>query len=225
MLRCYRAPGVEPKTGQKMTDWSRTCRLRSVSSSRHWLYAGLALATGYGVVRLLEGPQIEYGKSRILLVGDSLAVGLGPYLRELSGPRRVAFDSTAAVGTRIDQWSSNATLKAALAAFRPTLVLVSLGTNDAYMQGGVATAEQQRLRLRELLSLIKAHGADYVWIGPPALPAAKNPYVLAMLKDEIPLSHYYHSERLDLPRGPDGLHPTLKGYAGWAGLVWTHIGG
>jgi len=185
----------------------------------------LALATGYGVVRLIEGPQLKFGTSRVLLVGDSLAVGLGPYLRELSGPRRVAFDSTAAVGTRIDQWSSNAALRGKIASFQPTLVLVSLGTNDAYMMGGVVTAEQQRARLRDLVAMIKASGADYVWIGPPALPAAKNPFVLAMLRDEVPSSRYYHSERLTLPRGPDGLHPTIKGYAGWAGALWTHLGG
>lgn len=194
-------------------------------SSRHWLYAGLAVAAGYGVVRLIEGPQLEYGKSRLLVVGDSLAVGLSPYLRELSGPRKVAFDSTAVVGTRIDQWSQSAALKSEIAQFHPTLVLISLGTNDAYMMGGAATAETQRARLRELLALIKSAGADYVWIGPPQLPSAKNPYVLAMIREEIPSSHYYHSERLDLPRGPDGLHPTIKGYAGWAGRIWTHIGG
>jgi len=196
-----------------------------VSTSRHWVYAGLALATGYGVVRLIEGPQLKYGVSRVLLVGDSLAVGLSPYLSVLAGPRRVAFDSTAAVGTRIDQWANNAALRQRLATFAPTLTLISLGTNDAYMMGGAATAEQQRPQLRALLSMIKAAGSDYVWIGPPLLLEAKNLPMLAMIRDEVPMSHYYHSERLDLPRGPEGLHPTIKGYAGWAGALWTHLGG
>lgn len=199
--------------------------LCAVTPSRHWLYAGLALATGYGVVRLIEGPQLKYGVSRVLLVGDSLAVGLGPYLSELSKPRRVAFDSMGVVGTRIDQWSSNPALKDRLASFQPTLVLISLGTNDAYMMGGIQTVADQRARLRELLTLIKGSGADYVWIGPPTLPAAKNPWMVAMIRDEVATGHYYHSERLDLPRGPDGLHPTIKGYAGWAGLIWSHLGG
>jgi len=215
----------DPKTAQKVTECPGEATLGSVRSSRHWVYAGLALATGYGVVRLVEGPRLKYGVSRALLLGDSLAVGLAPYLRELSGPRRVAFESTAAVGTRIDQWSTNVALRTQIAAFRPTLVLISLGTNDAYMMGGASTAEKQRLRLKELLFMIKASGADYVWIGPPALPDAKNPAVLAMIRDEVPSSRYYHSERLALPRGPDGLHPTIKGYAGWAGALWTHLGG
>lgn len=208
-----------------MTAEDEKATIGAVTASRHWVYAGLAVATGYGLVRLIEGPQLKYGVSRVLLVGDSLAVGLAPYLSVLSGPRRVAFESTAAVGTRIDQWSNNAALRQRLASFRPTLVLVSLGTNDAYMMGGAATAEQQRAKLRELLMMIKAAGADYVWVGPPLLPAAKNPAVLSMIRDEVPMTHYYHSERLELPRGPDGLHPTLKGYAGWAGLIWTHLGG
>lgn len=199
--------------------------LPSVTTSRHWLYAGLALATGYGMVRLVEGPQLKFGVSRVLAIGDSLAVGLSPYLAQLSSPRRVAFDSLAVVGTRIDQWSSNPVLQQKLADFQPTLVLVSLGTNDAYMLGGASVAEQQRLKLRDLVAMIKAAGADYVWIGPPTLPAAKSPEVLGMIRSEVPSSRYYHSERLNLPRGPDGLHPTIKGYAGWAGALWTHLGG
>ncbi len=193
-------------------------------SSRRWLYAGLALATGYGLTRLVEGPRIKPGKTRLLVVGDSLAVGLSPYLGALASPRKVAFDSLAAVGTRIDQWAHSATLRDKLRSFSPTLVLVSLGTNDAYMMG-TDIVSKQRAELRTLLAMIRDSGADYVWIGPPALPAPKTPAMLTMLLSEIPSLHYYHSETLSLPRGPDGLHPTIKGYAGWAGALWAHLGG
>ncbi len=35
-----------------------------------------------------------------------------------------------------------------------------------------------------------------------------------------PRYFYFHSEKLEMPRGPDNLHPTARGYAGWAGAIW-----
>src|SRR3990172_5754810 len=100
-------------------------------SSKSWLYAGLVLAAGLGMVRLLNGPRLRRGM-RVLLIGDSLAVGTAPYFAALAKEAGVEFKSLAKVGTRIDQWASSAELKALLEKFQPELVLVSLGTNDAF---------------------------------------------------------------------------------------------
>ena len=69
--------------------------------------------------------------SRVLLIGDSLAVGLRSPLSSLASADAIAFRGTGIGGTHIGSWTGG-TLSRAL-AFNPTLVLVSLGTNDAYM--------------------------------------------------------------------------------------------
>ncbi len=203
-------------------------------SSKQWIYAGLALVAGIGVARLIGGPRVRKGM-RVLLVGDSLAVGMAPYFAALSKESGVAFQSLATSGTRIDQWASSAELAKLLESFQPDLILVSLGTNDSFMQSSdAATVARQKPQLEKLLALLSQWprkkdyglGAEHiVWIGPPTLHNPPSPGVSKMIQDAAgaplaPRFTYYHSERLSLPRGPDKLHPTARGYAGWAGAIW-----
>lgn len=191
---------------------------------RRWLYAGLAVVAGVGLTTLIRrGPKIVPGKTRLLLIGDSLAVGLGPPMQAIARDQKIPFDAVAEVGTRIDQWATRPDLDQHLAAFHPTLVLVSLGTNDEYMQGaGVVSRQAQKLQA--LLAKLHAAGADVVWIGPPTLPKPQSNGIVPMLKATIPASHYFPSDTaLTLPRGPDQIHPTVAGYAGWAGALWQWL--
>jgi len=192
-----------------------------VKTSKQWIYAGLALVAGVGVVRLMSGPRIRRGL-RILLIGDSLGVGTAPHFAALAKEAGAEFKSIAITGSRIDQWASSKELPKILASFQPDLVLVSLGTNDAYMRGPDVIA-QQHAALLQLLEVLR--GRDIVWIGPPTLPAAATPGIVPMIQDAAgtalaPRFFYFHSERLQIPRGPDHLHPTVRGYAGWAGAIW-----
>lgn len=200
------------------------------TSKKSWLYAGLVLAAGAVAVRLLNGPRLKRGL-RVLLVGDSLAVGMAPHFLALAKEAGIDLRVLAKQGTRIDQWASSAELKQLVDSFKPELVLISLGTNDEYMQGdGVVT--KQRAALEQFIARLHwSHSHDYglgpehiVWIGPPALPKASNG-ISAMIQDAggsvvSPRFHYFHSERLNLPRAPDRIHMSVRGYAGWAGAVW-----
>lgn len=190
---------------------------------RRWLYAGLAVVAGVGLVRLIgRGPKIGDG-TRLLVIGDSLAVGLGPALQAMAKEQKIPFDAVAEVGTRIDQWATRPDLDQHLAAFKPTLVLVSLGTNDEYMQGDWVVGRQHDAAVALLNKITKA-GADYVWIGPPTLPKAKSNGIVTMLKKMIPSTHYFPTDTaLTLPRGPDNIHPTVSAYAGWAGAIWQWL--
>ncbi len=186
---------------------------------------------GLGAARLLSGPRLRKGM-RVLLIGDSLAVGMAPHFAALAKEAGVDFKALATVGTRIDQWASNADLKKLLESFQPELVLVSLGTNDEFMQGDAV--KKQQPQLEKLLALLTQWprsrdyglGAEHiVWIGPPTLPNPPSPGIPKMIQDAAgsvlaPRFSYFHSERLQMPRGPDGIHPNVRGYAGWAGAIW-----
>ena len=188
---------------------------------RRLLYAGLLVAAGVGLVRAFRGPRIERGETRLLLVGDSLADGLGPPLQALAQESNVEFSRLSRSGTRIDQWAGSQVLSQRIEEFRPTMVLVSLGTNDEYMSG-TGVAQRQAPYLERLLARLRAGHAEVVWIGPPRLPRATKG-VVALIRKTLPSSHYFASERLAIPRGPDNLHPTVRGYAGWAGAIWRWL--
>jgi lysophospholipase L1-like esterase len=189
---------------------------------RRLLYAGLLVAAGVGLVRAFRGPRIERGKTRLLMIGDSLAEGLGPPLQSLARESNVEFARLSRGGTRIDQWAGSRVLAEKIETFKPTMILVSLGTNDEYMSGG-SVPERQAPYLERLLTRLQSQNAEVVWIGPPRLPRATQG-VVALIRKTIPSSHYFASDRLTIPRGPDGLHPTVRGYAGWAGAIWRWLG-
>jgi lysophospholipase L1-like esterase len=123
-------------------------------------------------------------------------------------------------GTRIDQWAKNEILFQKLAAFRPDLILVSLGTNDEYMNLDAGARQAESLKM--LLMRLRKQ-APVVWIGPPKLPKTGTNGAIPLILRNVPSSHYYPSQGLTIPRGPDKLHPTTVGYAGWAGAIWKWI--
>jgi lysophospholipase L1-like esterase len=219
-------------------------------TNRAWIYVGLGAATmtAVGLVELLGSPTLRKG-DRLMLVGDSLAVGLSAPLSALCRDNGIPFQAIATVGTRIDQWAQSQPLTDALAAFQPTIVLISLGTNDAYMvaQSGQDIAARQAPYMEQLLSKIEQypHASDYglgpraiVWISPPTLPSAaiSLPSVMSLIESEHQISlsrikprvSFFPTQSLDmpvenLPRGPDGIHPAARGYAFWAGKIWQWL--
>lgn len=213
-------------------------------SNRAWIYVGLGAVVGaVGLVKLVGAPSLR-PSDRILLVGDSLAVGLTAPFGALASDHGLPFEALATVGTRIDQWATSDALTQALATFQPTIVLISLGTNDAYMlpQPGQDIGQRQAPSMEELLEKIEQypHTQDsgqgpraIVWISPPTLPAAAVSLgpVMKLIESEHavtlprikPRVAFYPTQSLTLPRGPDGIHPVASGYAQWAGALWQWL--
>ena len=190
---------------------------------RTWLYGGLLFAGGVAVVSLVRrGPVIRKG-DKLLLIGDSLAVGLAAPLGELARDKGVSYAHLGKVGSTVREWATdtplNRELRARLAE-RPTVTLVSLGTNDEYLSRAAADAELPLLD--NLLALIGGSSADYGWIGPPRLPRAGNGFAGA-IQAKVNPGRYFHSEELQIPRAGDQLHPTVRGYCGWAGQIWLWL--
>jgi len=137
---------------------------------------------------------------------------------------RVVFAGISKVGSTIRDWSDgtalNAQLRAALAQ-RPSVVLCSLGTNDEALTPDSARAELPLLDA--LIALVKSSGAELGWIGPPKLQKTNG--MSQIIQAKLPQNRYFHSETFDIPRAGDGLHPTIKGYTGWAGQIWLWVRG
>lgn len=183
----------------------------------------MALAAGVGVAYVVSSRHPKLlADSRILLIGDSLALGLAPHLRALAEEAGLPFRAVAQKGTAIRDWggiietTASQRLQEALSTFQPTLVLVSLGTNDELFEPAVVVAEQD-----DLAALFeRLDDYEVAWIGVPTLPV-QTAGAARMIRDTgVP---YFPSERLELRRAPDGLHPTVGGYAAWAGALWSWL--
>lgn len=212
---------------------------------RRYIFAGLLLVAGVGIAKLFRSRPRIYpnGRTRLLLIGDSHAQGLDAHLKLLAREAKAPYDAVWKVGTRIDQWASGAqaaALKAKLNEFQPTMILVSLGTNDAY--AAPSWIHRDQLEMKELLETLATFsnryengstelsyglGADVVWVGPPKLPPRSlsgsplQQELLDWLRSAAP--NYFDTATMDVPMGPDGIHPSARGYAGWAGALWSHL--
>lgn len=190
---------------------------------RRWLLGGVLLAGGFGFIRAVTSrPKLEKD-SRLLLIGDSLAQGMLPHFRVFAEEENVPYVGTGLPGTRVDQWMNSEWLNKKLTEFKPTHVLVSLGTNDAYSN---LSPDVVKKNTETLVHKIQASGAHVIWIGAPAMPEqygknTLNEAVLHAVKSATP--YYFASQEYPIPRGPDNLHPSVQGYAGWAGAIWNWL--
>jgi lysophospholipase L1-like esterase len=175
----------------------------------------LAVASSSAVERKPSSSAIAKG-DRVLLVGDSLAVGLKVGFGELAAADGVPFAADARGGTVTRQWISRGWLVAALEQHRPTVVLVSLGTNDT--TGQISATDMQR-QARDLAELCRARGARVVWLVPPPMPWKLTALLEALERAGIP--------RVDAPAGlqraGDRVHLTPAGYRAWATAVWRAL--
>ena len=171
---------------------------------------------------LTARPKLDEN-SRVLVIGDSFMQGMAPHFKTLANEAEIPLLAMAEKGSRVDQWSNRPELAAALIDFDPTHVLVSLGGNDHYTN---FTPEQVAERAQQLVDLIEETDAHVIWIGAPDMPPTRgeltaNDDILDAIKEITP--NYYDSTMLEIPRGPDGLHPLASGYAGWAGDIWNWL--
>lgn len=166
-------------------------------------------------------PRVALGPStRLLVFGDSLAVGLGPPIRQ-----RVL----AAGGLGATRGKVGMSLVQGLEAVhdvieqeRPNVVFVVLGTNNT----GSATVEHLRKSVTAIRAAVEQSGATLVWVGVPTLPAkfvGAEP-VRALLQEVVGPA-YVDSTTIEFERTPDGVHATHKGYEAWAKELLRRVTG
>ena len=191
---------------------------------RAWIWAGLALTAGVGVVLVATrsdasdnalpsgsgAPALAAGE-RMFLVGDSLAVGLSAPMRQLCTASGVGFDAAAKQGTTVLAWASF--------DFPPAeTTLISLGTNDMKMFDPLS----ERPKIDAMLARAKASSRRVVWLLPPPMPFPDRG-VIDMITEAATSAGVELLQAPDVQRGPDKIHPTAAGYAAWAGLIWQYL--
>lgn len=154
---------------------------------------------------------------RFALIGDSLGVGIEPQLNHLLAQRGITLDGRAVGATHASQWLGaphRASLDAALAA-GAHVVLVSLGTNDCYLDSTYCTKLQSNLQ--QLAGVIRAEGAVPVFLDPGKLPwsAAR---VAGMRSAIQQAGGVALMNPPDFPKS-DGIHYSPAGNEQWAQWV------
>lgn len=146
---------------------------------------------------------------RVLVVGDSLAVGMRPHLESLIEAREVRWDARG--GRTTPQGMER--LRARLRQASPDVVLISLGTNDGTDPGRFSS------RMSRTLRAIPAD-ACVVWADIHR-PARKGAYAAlnrvlrrhAARDGRLVVVEWERAVRRGQVSLPDGLHPDAAGYS------------
>ncbi len=160
---------------------------------------------------------------RVLLVGDSHAVGLKPYLEHYLRQQGHSLDALVRVGIAtpklVDLWNRDV-VRAADA------VVVASGTNDSgYRERPVAYDGA----VRAVLDAYAAPGKYFAWWGPPVLSRPDlvelPSFVLLHVKPRVDFLRGFYLDSRELTsslswRRPDGVHLTPTGYMKWAVSGW-----
>lgn len=167
---------------------------------------GVALGAVGVAVLISRSQPTSVPPRRVALIGDSYAVGLGPELKSLIAD----FKYEGHVGTNTWQWAHHAVQCSGcgdwLTAFKPDVVLVSLGVND----GSAPNVSNYQTIVQALHGI----GARVVWIMPPAaVNTACRSVIDSLGVQTVP------APQLQLV---DGLHPSS--YAEWAQEIARSIG-
>ena len=155
-----------------------------------------------------EGPKIVLPDSTVksvLLFGDSMTALLARRLADYGELHGYKVSSVTWDGSSTRSWSTSERLPFYIDSIKPDFIIISLGGNEINIADTAARAKD----VRKMLGYIKV---PYIWVGPPMKP--KTDKYEKMVKAIIPEGAYFKSD-LELPLGPDHIHPTIKG-----GVIW-----
>ena len=122
-------------------------------------------------------------KLRIVVVGDSLSMGLSTALSRLFNPSLVQYVGQGRLSTglaRADYFNWVKGMEQISERFRPDLVVVLIGSNDdqaivypdgsAFAEGGGQWADAYEERAQKFLDAATGTGGRVVWVGLPPMP-------------------------------------------------------
>jgi hypothetical protein len=149
----------------------------------------------------------------VLLVGDSMAEGVGPWLQKRVEAAGGRFINGQERSSTIVWWQGSGKLRELLVRHQPDIVFIALGSNEIFL----AQPELRAPLIKEMVTEIGARPS--YWIGPPSWKPDSG--LVRVIEENFQPGHFYNSNDLKVPRAPDGKHPTTQGYETWTNLVWN----
>lgn len=173
---------------------------------------------------LILSSSTAAAEERVFLIGDSQAFLLQHDLAPLVRKGGASFGASPAPGSSIWSWVRGCQeQKRALRRFKPTTILVSLGSNDAYV--GVKFVASEREMLLRLLKELRRVAPRVIWLGPPKLPRAKTGLESFYQMVSVEVS-YLDARTIEVAQWDDQLHcarPNPNGCVKWASWIWDRI--
>ncbi|HEX8144130.1 MAG TPA: hypothetical protein VF553_16130 [Pyrinomonadaceae bacterium] len=149
----------------------------------------------------------------VLLVGDSMAEGIGWFLREKVEAAGGRYAGEPWCSSTTCSWFETGRLREMLEKHKPDIVFIALGSNEIFIK-------QPEVRAPIIKQMVEEIGnRPAYWIGPPSWKPDKG--IVRVIEENFQPGHFYNSNDLVVPRRKDGAHPTREGYQTWTELIWN----
>ena len=162
-----------------------------------------------------QDPEEAAAPKKFLLVGDSMAWGLGLALKPMMEAEGRSFRFRHKTSDSIRAYAANARMRDDLRKYEPDVVLITLGSNEALIPKPEALVKPVKKIVR--------HVGDKpcYWIGPPMW--RDDTGVVKVLEEHVAPCRFFNSSALEIERRKDGYHPNKQGSETWARAVLAWI--
>jgi lysophospholipase L1-like esterase len=147
-------------------------------------------------------------KQRILLIGDSECGGLCFPLNDYCEQNGHKLLLTLAWNSAtVFNFAFSDTINKIILKYKPSYLFIVLGLNELY-----AKDLEKRKKAADQFAK-KIGGIPYLWIGPANF--TKDYGINKVFESAAETDCFFLTNNMELPRGEDGRHPSIKGYRLW----------
>lgn len=144
---------------------------------------------------------------RILFFGDSMVEGLNRRMRQYASLNKHKLLSVIWYSSSTKIWAQSDTLSHYLHRFRPTYILICLGSNELSVQD----LDKRDSYIQTIMGQIR--NTPFLWIGPPDWKQETG--IGNLIEQHTGQGRYFLSRKLSFERKEDGAHPTLASASEW----------
>ena len=143
----------------------------------------------------------------VLFIGDSMVEGLSRRMGDYAGENGHRLFTVIWYSSSTESWGTTHTLEHYIARYRPTYVLICLGSNELFVNDLASRAQYVRNIVKKLDSM------PFVWISPSDWNGDTG--INDVIQENVGAGHFFDSRNLKLRRGSDHYHPTWAAAAYW----------
>jgi hypothetical protein len=164
---------------------------------------------------LKDEKVLDTTSQRILMVGESMIEGLMFPFKKYATHNKHKLLTKIWYGSRFMDWAKDDTLKKIIEKFKPSYILVSIGSNELF----VRNIEERDTFVKSIVQQLGDH--KFIWIGPP-IPRKDNG-ISKLITDNVGEDRYFVSKYMKFKRKRDGVHPKPESSRVWADSIANWI--
>jgi hypothetical protein len=157
----------------------------------------------------------DTSRQYILLTGDSMAEGLMFAFKKYAHYNGHTLRTIIWYGSTTTTWARTDTLKKLIARYKPSYVLLALGSNELF----VPNIGDREPYIQDIVR--QAGSTPFVWIGPPNWK--EDTGIGELLERNAGPGRYFVSRGLTFERASDGRHPSRRASVYWADTISSWV--